>query len=487
MYRLRHIFFGSAARRYATLVGVLAAFYGAGFGIHHYVDHIAQNPGLTFVLVAVWIGLGALAGLVTTITLGDVLFHRLYSRDFLKDEMAELDARLSGEAAELDDEELEIVATGRDAGIRFGLYFLAFAAGHVLLSNTLSDDFLQRYSHPGVAVVHMRSDDPNVRREGMNMLAGRLDIEVGDAVERVVLDALRDPDEGVAARAAFVAGTLGMGAAAGPLAEIAADNEALTFTALIALGQIGGEQAAAAARRLADDPAARAEPRALALALGLLKVPAIERLQQIYRDAAPEGDDGEAGADTRVAAIWALGQLRDKRLLGFVADALGDPALVVRCAAADALKEMIVVHSYAPLRRAFEAAESDAMCPERTVPVQEGGAGIVLVRQRLYMLALLQALASTDHPDLLEWLVAHQDDSEDYRTKIYMKKIWEELRKKEAEGRLNHLRRDLALRAAQQAALGPDGGADGADAGAPDAGPTGGAADSTSDAGPAAP
>lgn len=486
MYRLRHIFFGTAARRYATLVGVLAAFYGAGFGIHNYVDAVAQSPGLTFVLVAIWVGFGALAGLVTTIALGDLLFHRRFSRDFLKDEMAELDARLSGEAAELDDEELEIVATGRDAGIRFGLYFLAFAAGHVLLSNSLSDGFMQRYSHPGVAVVHMRSDDPAVRREGMNMLAGRLDIEVGPAVEKVVLDALRDPDEGVAARAAFVAGTLGMGAAAGPLAEIAARNEALTFTALIALGQIGGAQAADAARRLADDPTARAEPRALALALGLLKVPAIERLQQIYRDAAPEGDDGEAGRDTRVAAIWALGQLRDKRLLGFVADALRDPALVVRCAAADALKEMIVVHSYAPLRRAFEAAESDAMCPERTVPVQEGGAGIVLVRQRLYMLALLQALASTDHPDLLEWLVAHQDDSEDYRTKIYMKKIWEELRKKEAEGRLNHLRRDLALRAAQQTALGADGGPGdgGADDGEP---PDGGAPDATGGVDPAAP
>ncbi|MCB9552306.1 MAG: HEAT repeat domain-containing protein [bacterium] len=473
MYRLRHIFFGTAGRRWATLVVVVAVFYLAGHLIHGYVDTAASSPGLTFALVALWVALGALAGLVTVISLGDFLFHRGFSRDFLRDEMAELDARLSGAPQpELDDEELVVAASGRDPGIRLGLYFLVFAAGHVLLSNTLSDGFMQRYSHPGVAIVHMRSDDPAVRRTGMNMLAGRLDFEASPEVTRVVLAALADPDEGVAARAAFVAGTLDIDAAADTLARLATEREALTFTALIALGQIGGPAAATAARRLADDPIARQEPQALALALGLLKVPAIERLRQIHRDAPDE--------DTRLAAIWALGQLRDERLFDVLADALRDPALVVRCAAADALKAMIVVRSYEPLRQAFEAAEPAATCPERNLPVQEGGRTVQLVRQRLYMLALLQALASTDHPALLHWLVAHQDDTEDYYTRTYMKKMWDDLKEKEAAGRLNHLKKQLALQAAQERALTgapdggpPDGGADGggADGGArPDAG-----------------
>lgn len=465
MYRLRHIFFGTIGRRWATLLGVSAAFYGAGSFIHRYIDTTASNPGTSFVLVFAWVGLGALAGLATVITLGDLLFHRGFSRDFLRDEMAELDARLSGTApAELDDDSLVLAASGRDPGPRFGLYFIAFAAAHVLLSNALSNGFMQRYSHPGVAIVHMRSDDPAERREGMNMLARRLDFDSNPAIAQVVLAALTDPDEGVAARAAFVAGTLDIDAAAETLGRLAIERESLTFTALIALGQIGGATAPIVARRIADHPAARAEPHALALALGLLQVPAIERLRQIYRDAADE--------DTRLAAIWALGRLRDERLFDVLAGALNDPALVVRCAAADALKNLVVVQSYEPLRAAFEAAEPAALCPERNVPVQEGGHAIPLVRQRLYMIALLQALASTDHPALLHWLVAHQDDTNDYYTRVYMNKMWDDLKQKEASGRLSHLKRKLALQAAQNQASPPADGGTAPDA-APDAG-TGG-------------
>ncbi len=473
MHALRLALFGTASKRSITAVISIAVFYGAGHLIHGYIDTTAGSPGGSFVLVALWVALGAIAGLCSTIALGDLIFHRGFSREFLKDEMAELDARISGEATEeVDDEELELATAGRDAGIRFGLYFLFFAAAHVLLSDYLAGGFFSRYSHPGVAVVHMRSDDPKVRREGMNMLATRLDFRVTPEVEKVVLEALGDADEGVAARAAFVAGTLEIDGAAATLAGLIEQREALAFTGLIALGQIGGEQARKAVRTLADKPNAMAEPQALALALGLLKVPAIERLKAIH---AAAGDDEEV----RLAVVWALGQLKDPRLLDDLAKALDDPSLAVRCAAAYGLRDLIKLDAYAPLKRAFEKADPDAVCPEKNIPVQEGGRTLRLVAQRHYMLTLLHGLASTDHPELLTWLVARQDDTEEFKTRTYMKTMWEDLRKKEKDGRLNHIKRNLALQKAQEAAqkeaAGSDGGAGDGGAAGPDDTADGGA------------
>lgn len=473
MHALRLALYGTATRRWVTCALSVALFYAAGAFIHDHIDTAAGSPGMSFVLVAAWVALGAIAGLCSTIALGDLIFHRGFSREFLRDEMAELDARISGEATEeVDDEELELATAGRDAGIRFGLYFLFFAAAHVMLSDYLAGGFFSRYSHPGVAVVHMRSDDPTVRREGMNMLATRLDFEVTPEVEKVVLDALGDADEGVAARAAFVAGTLEIDGAADTLAGLIEQREALAFTGLIALGQIGGEQARQAVRRLAETPNAQAEPQALALALGLLKVPAIARLKAI-RDAAAEDDE------VRLAAIWALAQLKDPRLLDDLAASLDDGSLAVRCAAAYGLRDLVKLEAYAPLKRAFETADPAAVCPEKNLPVQEGGRTIRLVPQRNYMLTLLHGLASTDHPELLVWLVKRQDDTEDYKTRTFMKKLWEDLKAKEKDGRLNHIKRNLALQKAQGQALDEaDGGADGtADGGtvepgsAPDGGP----------------
>jgi len=186
-----------------------------------------------------------------------------------------------------------------------------------------------------------------------------------------------------------------------------------------------------------------------------LRVPAIARLKAIY--AAAAGD-----VDIRLAAVWALARLQDRRLLADLAAALDDPELVVRCAAANGLRDLVVLESYESLRLAFEKADPSVFCPEKNVPVQEGGRTFRMVDQRNYMLVLLHGLASTDHPALLEWLVAHQDDTEDYITRTFMKTLWEDLKQKEADGKLNHLKRKLALDRAQKKALqeGPDAGPD---------------------------
>ncbi len=467
MYRLRSALFGTAARRVAALLIANAVFHGAAALIHRYIDTQASSPGLSFVLLASWMALGVIAALVTVIALGNLLFHPTWSDDFLRDEMADLDARISGEKARetTDDDDLAALHGG-DSTIRFGLYFLAIAAANILGSNALAGGFLQRYSHPGVAIVHMRSDDPVLRREGMTMLASRLDFTVTPAIEEVVLAALNDPDEGVAARAAFVVGALSVEAAVGRLEQMIEQQPALAFTALIALGQVEGEAAREAGRRVARLPQAQAEPRALALMLGMLRVPAIDRLRAIYETSEDE--------DTRVAALWALGEMREEQLLDLLAGALDSPSLALRCAGVLGLEKLVDFDTSEPLKRAFEAADDPLLrCPEKNVPVQEGGPTIAIVPHRNYQLAIIRALATTDDPTLITWLPAHQEGVES-RTHALMKKLWESLKGKDERGELNPLKRRVRMRRLQ--AGGPDAGRPAGDGGAaPDAGaPDGG-------------
>lgn len=393
--------------------------------------------------------LAAGTALVSVIALGEYIFYRGWTQGFLRDELAELDARLDrqaqGEPEAPEEEVPDEVALHGESSIRFWLWFVLVAGLHIFTTNTIGGGFLQQYSHPGVALVHMRNDDPQIRREGLGMLAARLDFRVTPAVEEVVLNALRDADEGVAARAAFVIGALSMEAAADDLARIAVERPALTFTALISLGQVGSRSEAArtAARRLAKTPEARAEPRALAYLLGLLRVPEIELLRSIHAQAA---DDEE----TRIAAVWALGELREPRLLDFMASALKDESLGVRCAAVIALENMVVFEASDPLRAEFERVKDPLLtCPEVNIPVQEGGPKMPVVPYRNYQLALIRALATTDDPRLLQWLVEHQDGVES-RTHELMRAKWEDLKKKEADGKLNQLKQRIRARRLQE-------------------------------------
>ncbi len=467
MYRLRSALFGTAGRRVAALLIANAVFHGAALIIQRYIDTQASSPGLSFVLLASWMTLGVVAALVSVIALGNLLFHPRWSDGFLRDEMADLDARISGEKVpETTDEDDLVALRSGDSTIRFGLYFLAIAAANILGSNALGGGFMQRYSHPGVAIVHMRSDDPVLRRAGMTMLASRLDFTVTPAIEAVVLRALDDPDEGVAARAAFVVGALSVEAAVGRLEQMIEDQPALAFTALIALGQVEGETAREAGRRVARLPQAQAEPRALALMLGMLRVPAVDRLRTIYTESEDE--------DTRVAALWALGEMREQQLLDLMAGALASPSLALRCAGVLGLEKLVDFDTSEPLKRAFDAARDPLeRCPEKTVPVQEGGPTIVIVPHRNYQLAIIRALATTDDPTLITWLPEKQEGVES-RTHELMKKLWESLKAKDERGELNPLKRKVRLRRLQAEApdAGPppgDGGA-GRDAGTSDGG-----------------
>ncbi|MEZ4464581.1 MAG: HEAT repeat domain-containing protein [bacterium] len=132
---------------------------------------------------------------------------------------------------------------------------------------------------------------------------------------RAVLAMLDDPDEGVKARAAFVIGTLGIEAGADPLARLAVQNEALTFAALIALGQIRQEGARKAIISSTSPPSCGSRGHRP------------WRLPTGRGDRAPPGhlSPGREDPQTRAAAIWALAASSPACSI-FVAPALRGPS-----------------------------------------------------------------------------------------------------------------------------------------------------------------
>lgn len=445
MHAVGRALFGTVYRRLVALVVAVSAFYTLSGLILNYIDNSCSSAGLSLFLIACWFVTGIATGFATILSLSDLLIGQRFLDDFLTDEMARLDARLSDENRDDDFIDEEFLKGGANE-TKFSILFLVFAAVHLVTANTLSDHFLQRYMHSGLALIKLRSADELNRRQGLDMLVERLDLKSTPDIERAVLSALDDPMEGVVVRAAHIAGTLQIAAAAPKLIELVDERPELAFPVMIAIGQIGPGPTTELAAQLVSSEAARAEPVAQAYMLGMLKSTEITRLLEIFR--APKAEE-----DARVAAIWALGQLRDNRLLTSLADGLKDSALRVQCTAIAALANLIATDAAPPLMDAY-LAETDvrAQCPETLVPVQEGGPIKIVTKYRLKLFSIIRALATTDHPDLIPWLVKHQNVSKDYNTKVLMKKLWEKLKAKDARGELNMIRHRLRTRKAQMAA-----------------------------------
>jgi hypothetical protein len=430
--------FGTPTRRGLTLLVAGASFYGVSHLIQRYIQTQCTSAGVSFVLLILWFALAILTGLVTAMSLSNIVVGPGYLKELLTDDMAKLDARIGGGLESLDEDDFdESIVLGRSSGGKFAVYFITFAIAHVLTANALGQGFLQRYMHPGLAMINLRNDDEATRRRGLQMLTTGVDLRVTAEVEQVILTALNDPSEGVTARAAHAAGLLEIQAAALPMMKLVDSRPVLAFQLMIALGQLRPGAASEIARPLAQSKAAQAEPVALAYMLGMLKIAEIGQLRKIFLTETKN-------EDARVAALWALGQLRDDRLLDILAKGLEDPSLPVQCSAIAALGHLISTDTAPALMGAFERISDHAeQCPEIVVPVQEGGALNIIVKYRLKMFAIIRALATTDHPELIRWLVKHQNDSKDYNTKILMTKLYEKLLAKDKRGELTAIRRRL--------------------------------------------
>ena len=203
-------------------------------------------------------------------------------------------------------------------------------------------------------------------------------------------------------------------------------------------------------RKHASSAVVKKEPEALAYALGLLRVPAHKTLRDIYRESNDE--------KVRVAAVWGLSSLRDRRLAAFFEKALLDHSVGVQCAAINALEHLAVPETAPTLMTRFEGlikceGEGDDRtcepievldCPEIALPVQEGGATRIIVKRRELLLAIVRALSATEHPKLLTWLVRYQLKSEtNYRTWLLMSRVYEKMEDLDRKGRLSTIRQRL--------------------------------------------
>ncbi len=444
---IRRRLFGTPARRLTLVIITHLLFFGGGALFHYYFDHYAASSGAAMSLFVLWLVFGFLAAGSMVIALGERFFGVNFYQKFLKDEWAAIDARIESgksrievEMEELTDDAPELQI--KDKSGRLGLYCFIFAAVYVAISNFAAGNFLKRFTHPGLAIVAMRSSDPIARRQGLDMIAAKLTFKATPALIQVLEDALNDQDHGIVARAAHVAGCLAIPELAPKLGEIAKNAPDLTFATMIALGQIGGEAAQDQAKTLAYTPEAAEEPLALSYLLGLTHTRAIEPLRKILDDTSNAKAENER---VRAVTLWALGELKEPRLLPLFEEALTEESLLVRCSAVHALEVMCVFESSRALQRAWAQSQKDDLCPIVTVPVQEGGPMQIILPYRNYQLALVRALSTTDDPDLIPWFEAHQDDIQ-YETHRLMESAWKRLKQRDERGELNEHRQKNRLR-----------------------------------------
>ena len=225
--------------------------------------------------------------------------------------------------------------------------------------------------------------------------------------------------------------------------------------------------AAATVKRLAQQREVReSEPLAVAIALGQQRVRLIPELTELYNLHLPKSvaTAAKGSADktsklsskeheaqrVREAAIWALGELRDHDLLPVMSSALRDPALSVRCIATLSLEKMIIFESSQPLRAAFSHAQKSDECPQVVAPHQEGARPPVLMSKMSYQLALMRAIATTDDPELFQWMYEQSQRDLHKKAKVLMIKYHKKLTKLDQNGRLREHKRKLKRRASRE-------------------------------------
>lgn len=456
------LLFGTGRRVWLAFLSAQIVFQIGGFFLQTYILGTCTSPGFALLLLGAWFALGVAAGLGTGVWLGYLSGGNIFLADFTRDEMAEFDARIDGVELPdtLDDDNEDVMMQRIRGGGKFALYWVFGLVSSLLCANITGGQFLQTFSHPGLAIIQLRNEDPNLRRRGIEALLLKSTDRREAMIADVVRQALKDSSEGVVARAIHVAGQLSLTDVVPQLEEFAGTEGVLTFSALMSLGlmtetdDMGNvrphQGARQAVRRLSTNQSALKEPEPLAYAIGLLKVPAFGVLRSIYDDASDERE--------RLASVWASAQLRDARLGRFFEIALLDADLGVQCAAVNALEHLALPESAPILMARFEAlvecsGEGEKRtceprvpftCPEIVLPVQEGGAIRLAVKRRDLFLAIVRALSATEHPKLLTWLVQYQLKSEtNYLTWLLMSKVYARMQSLDRDGTLSTIRQRL--------------------------------------------
>lgn len=438
--------FVNGRTRMATSIMTLLLMALSSMWIVDYIDRRCDHPTLAFSSVLLWICLlSALTWIFVMASSPWLIVPSVLSdwaRDPWRDEQHHL---VLPTLDELDPRHYNINPQGRFKTV-YGL-----TLGSVLLITHLSyQNFLTRFQREGSARVALRSSDREVRLKGLEQLVTRVQtgrkITPSAQLTEELIQLLKDQDLSVKERVAFVIGAINLTHGVEALTQLTAQAhregaKQLTQVGLLALGQMKGsiideQPARAALLKLSHDPElSKQAPYELAIALGLQRVQASDVLARLYSLASGIGGD----VKVREASIWALGEARDSATLHIIAQGLSDQALSVRCLAANALEKLTAFESSRPLRAAWSEAKKGDQCPLIETPDQ-AGQKITMMPDWDYQHTIVHALASTDDPLLLTWLVQHQHEVPPLTHRL-MKKYYEALLQRDKEGLLEEFKR----------------------------------------------
>lgn len=444
MKRLLAPLFKTSSSRGLTALLSACLMVGASRWVVWYLDERCATPALGFATIMGWLCLLAALAWVLVMALSPALIVPSVLAQWAKGSWGQADLPLElPELDEFDPRHYQV-----NPQVRFKVLY-----GVAVLLPTLGvhlgfDSFLTRFQREGTARIALRSELREERLWGLSQLShealsGRV-THSSPQLNAALLKMLSDPDPEVSVQVAGVIGALNVTSASEALAALALKGEAsreLRAASLLALAQLKTSRlddnpAHEALKRLSASPEVRSSaPYELAIALGLQRLPTPEALKAIYSLASGVGGE----VKTREAAVWALGELRDPELIPALSLALRDEALSVRCLAAFGLEKLAAFESSEPLRAAWPSAQKSERCPLIESP-KGAGLRVEMMPQWDFQLVLIRALASTDDPSLLTWLVEHQHEVAPLTHRL-MNKAYDALKNRDERGLLEDFKR----------------------------------------------
>lgn len=435
----------------------------------YYLDELCDHPSLALITVILWVSLVIALWWIALMAMSPKLILPSLLQEWMEDLLIEPAVFRSqndrSRADELTELGFELAALDPydprqfqvNAESRFRFLFVGGIVACLLITHFSQNSFLTRFQKVGLTLTYLRSDESLTRLKGLNLLIdlGRHRLVTQDhlgeetvapTLEKALLNLLKDPHEGVRARTAFVCGNLHLKRAVPELEQMVKEDEVLREVALLALGAmpvtpITPHPAHLALKRLAEDHTLlKNQALAFAIAAGRQRVNIGEQLKELYQTYLAQGPQQRLNIKVREAIIWAFGELRNSDYLSILSQSLNDPELSVRCLAALSFEKLVIFESSPVLRTAFEKSKKDEQCLQVIAPTQEGVKALVLMEKKSYQLALMRALATTDDPQLLQWMVDHQEGIDPMANRL-MYKYYKALEKKEKSGILDTLKR----------------------------------------------
>jgi hypothetical protein len=409
--------------------------------IIEYVDHVCAQPELGFFLILMWLGgsfilvftffwLISPEVISTSIFQKWLKFHR--HKKYVHDQIDPRD--LQGSADK-----------------RFWRWCMVGMALVLAWSHVGYDRFLMRYQKLGSTLAALRSDDSILQDRGLKELKeNSLFISVIKPLPKDLFDRLEvillSPNQDLQKKALFMVGELNLVDLAPVLRKMSVTspqlgNEIITALGHIQVTTIKQHQAHQTLYTLIKHPhLVQQYPLAFARAFGLQGLIAHDPLKNLYQTHLTQDATSLKSIQVRQLSIWALGQTKDQVLVPFLSKGLLDPELSIRCLSAHALEKIVAFESSRPLQRAFEVSKKKDQCPRIELPDSSQDFAIELLPKRAYQLVLARALATTDDPELLKWMVDHQEGIDIMAHKL-LYKYYQVLEKKEKKGYLERFKR----------------------------------------------